>query len=103
MIRCGNTKTHMDQGVVHHHDTVAQVRLCHARLDSGLPSLEEELAAIEYAAEWVRTEGSGSDDYAGPDPDAEYERFLEINPQYAHEAEMDEQRAASGLRGTSSW
>lgn len=95
MIRCGNTKTHMDQGIVHHHDTVAQVRLCHARGAEGLVSLEEELAAIEYAAEWVRENGTA--DYDGPDPDVAYERFLETNPQYAHEADMDEQRAVYGL------
>lgn len=96
LVRCGNTATHMDQGIVHHHGSVAQVKLCFHRGSDGLESVEEALAAAEYAAEWAAENGE-DDEYF--DADAAYERHLETNERYAYEADMDEQRAAWGLSG----
>lgn len=58
MIGCGN-KVHRDFaaeliGVTHHHETIAQVKLCFAR-EGGLRSLEEE-ALLEQWNDEMRAE-----------------------------------------------
>lgn len=88
-VRCGNTRVH--GAGVHHHETVAQVRLCHFR-GEGLASLEEAAVA-----------GLPADTDYEFDPDAAYERSLERDPVYAFESEMDEIRASYGLPGAGAW
>lgn len=77
-VRCGNPKHDKDLTREHHHDTVAQVRLCYSLGDNHLYSNEEEddrnawNAACEY------------------DADAAYERHLESAGYW--EARADEER-----------
>lgn len=84
MIRCGNTKTHgpARHDNVHHHDSVAQVRLCFARED-GLMSHEEVADDMSFQA--------------AAQAERAFERHLETNDQYAYEVEQDELRAANGF------
>lgn len=64
-VRCGNPKHDKTLTREHHHDTVAQVRLCYSLGDNRLYSNEEE---ADYA-DW-----NASCEY---DADAAYERHLE--------------------------
>ena len=73
-VRCGNPKHDKTLTREHHHDTVAQVRLCYSLGDNILYSIEEQ----DYA-DW-----NASCEY---DADAAYERHLE-------NACSDEHRAA---------
>ncbi len=78
-IKCGNRKAH---GVLEaHHDTVAQVRLCFARGEAGIPSIQDEIDAAR--------------DYHEFDADAAYERFLETR--YHDEIAWEEEQEARQL------
>ena len=79
-IRCGNRKAHGQ--IEAHHETVAQVRLCYARGEQGIPSIQDEIDAAR--------------DYHEFDADAAYERFLETR--YSAEIAWEESREEA-LRG----
>lgn len=84
-VRCGNNKVHDKDLAPHHHDTVAQVRLCFARTTmGGLWSLEEEADDAEQYANYLAEREN--------DPDMAYERHLE---NLGHdEAELQERMEA---------
>lgn len=79
-VRCGNGRVHDKATGPHHHETVAQVRLCFQRGD--VPSIEE------YVEEHLE-----EPEY---DPDAAYERHLE---NLGHDEAMlqDQMEAAAGV------
>lgn len=78
-IRCGNPKHDKSLTVEHHHDTVAQVRLCYSLGENFLWSNEEEMERVAW------------DSYSEYDnPDAAYERHLESQGYW--EARVDEER-----------
>lgn len=54
-VRCGNRKVHNNVEIdIHHHETVAQVRLCYSRPE-GLESIEE-IDLFEYRDAEARSE-----------------------------------------------
>lgn len=81
-IKCGNRAAH---GVLEaHHDTVAQVRLCFARGEQGVPSIQDQIEDARDCHEF--------------DADAAYERHLETryHDEIAWEDEQERRHAGVG-------
>lgn len=99
-VRCGNPvhKSYLEElaSEVHHHETVAKVRLCYARKDKGgVRSIEE---AARLAEVFGRLDAEVADDDSdGFDPDVAYERHLETRDWEEHQAH-DEWEARMGMK-----
>lgn len=101
-VACGNKSHDRDLSKVHHHDSVAQVKLCFAR--GGLASIEEQAAdeeghqqaladlAAERATErWFEERGGGT--YAGSEEEARDRYFDSLNWEQAIASEQPGQQA----------